>query len=152
MAVFGSSNIYQLLKRHTLSRRSWPWMAGNIYQLPKRDTHTLTPKFKIYNIIYYIILYILRYSSHIPPLPYLSNRYMLLSCSNKQKIDGVGWKHLIVKNQKNTKMLEKWGILLRFLRSLVVKTSKNAYLQTIMKKSYFKICYYHPPNRRLRMA
>jgi hypothetical protein len=31
-----------------------------------------------------------------------------------------------------------------FLRSLVVKTSKNAFLQTITKISYFKICYYHP--------
>ena len=48
------------------------------------------------------------------------------------------------RTKKNTKMLGKWGILLRFLRSLVVKTSKNAFLRTIMKISYFKICYFHP--------
>ena len=34
----------------------------------------------------------------------------------------------------------KWENLLCFLRLLVVKISKNAYLQTITKISYFKIC------------
>ena len=54
---------------------------------------------------------------------------MLLLRSNEQKERWGGLKTPHQQAQKtNTKMLGKWGILLRFLCSLVVKTSKNAFL------------------------
>ena len=60
------------------------------------------------------------------PLTILSNRYMLDSYSNKQKDRWGGLKtphHL--ESQMNTKCSVKWGISLRFLRSLVLKTSEE---------------------------
>ena len=60
------------------------------------------------------------------PLTILSNRYMLDSYSNKQNERWGGLKtphHQ--ESQMNTKCSVKWGISLRFLRSLVLKTSEE---------------------------
>ena len=81
----------------------------------------------------------------LPPLTISNNRYMLDSYSNKQNERWGGLKtphHQ--ESQMNTKCSEKWGISLRFLCPLAVKTSKNEFLRTIMKLSYFKICQIHP--------
>ena len=44
------------------------------------------------------------------------------------------------RTKKNTKNAREIGDFATFMRSLVVKTSKKAFLRTIMKISYFKIC------------
>ena len=66
---------------------------------------------------------------------------MLCSRSNEQKKRRCGLKPQRRKDRKILhEMLGKMGNFVPFARFVVVKTSKNACLRSIMKQSYFKIC------------
>ncbi len=81
----------------------------------------------------------------VPPLPILNNSYMLCSRSNEQKKRRCGLKPQRRKDRKILhEMLVKMGNFVPFARFVFEKTSKNACLRSIMKITYFKICYSHP--------